>query len=79
MNKKRIKDIIIRAAKTFIQAFLGAISVDVLFATSDRNVWRSMFLGALAAGFSALMNYIINRLDVKRSEYNAVQTTDHKT
>lgn len=60
MNKW--KDIAIRAGKTFLQAFLGAITVDATVMTADRSVWRSMLLAAAAAGFSAVMNMAINAL-----------------
>jgi hypothetical protein len=56
------KDIGVRAAKTFVQAFMGAISIDVLFASSDRSVWRSVLLGGIAAGFSAVWNFALHEL-----------------
>ena len=63
MNKERLKDIGIRAAKTFVQAFMGAVSIDVMFATTDRSVWKSMLLGGVAAGISAVWNLVLNALD----------------
>ena len=69
MNAKW-KDILVRAAKTFAQAFMGAISIDVLFATADRSVWRSMLLGGIAAGFSALWNYMLHELNDAKGEEN---------
>lgn len=63
MNKERLKDIGIRAAKTFVQAFMGAVSIDVAFATTDRSVWKSMLLGGVAAGISAVWNLVLNALD----------------
>lgn len=63
MNKERLKDIGIRAGKTFVQAFMGAISVDVVLATPDRSVWRSALLGGLAAGISAVWNFALNLMD----------------
>ena len=56
------KDIGIRAGKTFLQAFLGALTVDVTMMTADRSVWRSMLLAAVAAGVSAVMNTILAAL-----------------
>ena len=50
--KTKWKDIAIRAGKTFIQAFLGAITIDQSFG-------RDMVLSAVAAGVSAVMNVII--------------------
>ena len=63
MNGERKKDICIRAAKTFLQAFLGAVSVDVMLANPDKSIWKSMLLGGVAAGISAVMNLVINLLD----------------
>ena len=56
------KDIGVRAAKTFVQAFMGAISIDVLFASADRSVWRSVLLGGIAAGFSAVWNFALHEM-----------------
>lgn len=60
--KSKWKDIGIRAGKTFLQAFLGAITIDVTMMTADRSVWRSMLLAAVAAGISAVMNTAIAAL-----------------
>lgn len=59
MNREKLKDIGIRALKTFVQAFMGAISVDAMLATQDRSVWRSALLGGLAAGISAVWNFAL--------------------
>ena len=59
MNKERLKDIGIRAGKTFVQAFMSAVSIDVLTATTDRSVWKSMLLGGIAAGISAVWNFVL--------------------
>ena len=67
MNRERAKDIGIRAGKTFLQAFLGAISIDVLMASPDRSVWKSMLLGGVAAGISALWNFALNVLDENKT------------
>jgi hypothetical protein len=63
--KKIIKnDIFIRAVKTFIQGFLGAFVVFMNnHTTFDEKALKSALIGALASGFSALMNYIIKLLD----------------
>lgn len=62
--KKIIKnDIFIRAIKTFAQGFLGAFVVFLNTNTAfDKNVLKSALIGALASGFSALMNYVIELL-----------------
>lgn len=58
-----MRDIFIRAGKTFIQGFLGALAVTL--PTSDFEntaVLKSLLIGALAGGVSAVMNMIINLL-----------------
>ena len=66
------KDILFRALKTFAQAFMGAISIDVMFSTTDRNIWRSMLLGGIAAGFSAVWNYFLHEVyEMKGEDENA--------
>lgn len=58
-----MRDILIRAGKTFIQGFLGALAVTL--PTSDFEntaVLKSLLIGALAGGVSAVMNMIINLL-----------------
>lgn len=64
MIKKIINsDIFVRALKTFIQGFLGAFVVFMNNNTTfDKNVLKSALIGALASGFSALMNYVLELL-----------------
>ena len=63
------KDIAIRMLKTFIQGFLGALAV-TLPTTDLTNVAliKSVLIGALAGGISAVMNLIINLLNKKKPE-----------
>lgn len=58
-NFAKIKDAGIRAAKTFAQAFLGAMVIDGTMLTADWTVWRSMLLAATAAGISAVWNLLL--------------------
>ena len=67
-----MKDILIRALKTFIQGFLGALAVTI--PNSDlmaKDVLKSLLIGALAGGISAVMNMIINSMkgDEKNERY----------
>ena len=62
--KKNIKDIIIRACKTFMQGFLGSLVVFINGTTNiDEKLIKSALIGALAGGISALMNFIISLLN----------------
>lgn len=58
-----MKDILIRAVKTFIQGFLGALAVTLPSSDlTDEAVLQSILIGALAGGISAVMNLIIKAL-----------------
>lgn len=59
-----MKDILIRAGKTFIQGFLGALAVTLPNSNfSDMSVVKSLLIGAVAGGISAVMNLVINLLN----------------
>lgn len=59
-----MKDILIRALKTFIQGFLGALAITLPNANlSDMAVVKSLLIGAIAAGISAIMNLIIQLMN----------------
>ena len=58
-----MKDVLIRAIKTFIQGFLGALAVTL--PTTDltnTELLKSILIGAVAGGISAVMNLTINVL-----------------
>ncbi len=63
MNKTIIKDIVIRALKTFVQAFLSAVSVDALLGVTDFDAFKrigiSMLVAGTAAGISAVWNTML--------------------
>ena len=62
-----MKDILIRALKTFIQGFLGALAVTLPSSDlSNSDVIKSLLIVGIAAGISAVMNLIINSMDKKR-------------
>ena len=67
--KNNIKDVIIRALKTFIQGFLGALAI-TLPSTDLTNtaVLKSVLIGAIAGGISAVMNLILNWLNSKKTK-----------
>ena len=60
---QKAKDIAIRAGKTFLQAFLGALTIDLATMPQDGSVWKDMLLAAIAAGISAVMNFAITMLN----------------
>lgn len=63
-----MKDILIRAGKTFIQGFLGALAITLPNSDfSNMQVVKSLLIGAVAGGISAVMNLVINLLN-KESE-----------
>lgn len=58
--KEYWQEILIRALKTFLQAFLSAILIDVhTLLTVEFSLWKPIFISALAAGISAVMNMAI--------------------
>lgn len=58
------KDIGIRAGKTFLQGFLGALAVTLPNSDlGDMTIIKSLLIGAFAGGISAVMNLIITLLD----------------
>ena len=64
-----MKDILIRAVKTFIQGFLGALAVTLPNSDfSNMQVVKSLLIGAVAGGISAVMNLIINLLNNKKGD-----------
>ena len=61
-----MKDILVRAVKTFVQGFLGALAVTLPSSDfSDSNILKSLLIGAAAGGISAVMNLIVNSLNKK--------------
>lgn len=66
---EKLKDILIRAFKTFIQGFLATLIV-LLKETdlTDENLLKSVLIGALAGGISAVMNLILKALEKQAPE-----------
>lgn len=69
MKKKAFKDILIRALKTFVQAFISYLSIDAFFGVTDltalKKIALSLLVGALAAGVSAVWNSLIEWLTIR--------------
>lgn len=64
MTKEKIKDILARAGKTFIQAFIGSITIDGFFGVTDfdaiKKIALSMLVAGVAAGVSAVWNMVLD-------------------
>lgn len=59
-----MRDILIRAGKTFIQALLGSLAITLPSSDlTDTAVIKSILIGAIASSISAVMNYIISLLN----------------
>lgn len=73
-KKKALKDILIRASKTFVQAFISALGIDSFFGVTDtkalEKVLISVLVGALAAGISAVWNSIIEWMTIRIDEFD---------
>ena len=78
--KINYRDVIIRAAKTFTQAFISAFGIDAIFGITDRAMLRkailAMLISAVAAGISAVWNmgleWLSNRIEsieITEAEY----------
>ena len=67
ITKEIIKDIAIRAVKTFVQAFLSTISVDALLGVTDFDAFKriavSMLIAGSAAGISAVWNTVLRAVN----------------
>lgn len=60
-----MKDILVRALKTFVQA-AGAVLLAGLAGVTDRDTAFALFIGAVAAGLSAVMNSFKAAKDTRR-------------
>lgn len=57
----KVKDILIRMIKTFIQGFLATLVVSTQ--SGNVEITKSLIIGALAGGISAVMNLAIKLLE----------------
>lgn len=69
MNLKKInwRDVGIRAVKTFVQAFIGAVTIDSLIGITDADALKKALVGlavaGVSAGVSALWNFVKGYID----------------
>lgn len=63
-----MRNILERAFKTFIEAFIATLAITLPSADlSDRAVFNSILAGAIATGISAVLNMALNYIDKKKS------------
>lgn len=63
-NKVNIEALLVRALKTFLQAFSAALLASVVTPVSIPAL-RAVVIGALAAGVSAVMNLFLQPQEAK--------------
>lgn len=56
---ERLRDLSIRAAKTFVQAFAASLTIDATTIAGGPSIWRAALISATAAGISAVMNFFL--------------------
>lgn len=72
-----MSDIVVRALKTFIQAFFGTLLAEGSVVVSNIADWTDLkavgaafapiVIAALSAGISALWNYLLTKFNTKES------------
>ncbi len=60
-----MKDILVRAAKTFVQAFIATLAVANM---TDNDSIKAAVIAAVAAGVSAVWNTLILANEARKSE-----------
>lgn len=64
--KEKVKDIVVRCIKTFIQGFLATLVVSIQ--SGEVEITKSIVIGALAGGISAVMNLVIKVLEDEKDD-----------
>lgn len=66
------KDIGKRAGKTFVQAFMAAVSIEPLLGVTDAEsakvILRSMLIAGVSAGISAIWNMVVEYITESEEE-----------
>ncbi len=60
-----MKDILVRAGKTFIQAFIATLAVATI---TDNDSMKAALIAGIAAGVSAVWNTLILANEARKSE-----------
>lgn len=67
LNKEKVQDVIVRAYKTFMQAFFSSITINSFFVVKDvgtfKTVLYSTLIAGASAGISAVWNMIVNSIN----------------
>lgn len=64
-----MKDVLVRAVKTFAQGFLGALAVTLPNTDlTNTEVIKAVLIGACAGGISAIMNLILTFINKKEGK-----------
>ena len=67
LNKEKVKDILVRAGKTFVQAFFSSVVVENFLVVKDAEtlkvVLASTLIAGAAAGVSAVWNMLVNLIN----------------
>lgn len=59
-----LEALVVRALKTFLQAFVAAVSLGVV-STTNISAIKALIVGAIAAGISAVMNLLLAPQEAK--------------
>ena len=64
-----MRNILERAFKTFIEAFIATLAITLPNADlTDRAVLNSILIGSVATGISAVLNLALNYIDKKKAK-----------
>lgn len=66
LSKEVVQDIMVRAYKTFMQAFLSSVTINSFLVVNDMGTFKTVLYSTLiagaSAGVSAVWNMIVNSL-----------------
>lgn len=67
LNKEKVKDILVRAGKTFVQAFFSSVTINSFLVVKDMGTFKTVLYSTLiagaSAGISAVWNMIVNSIN----------------
>lgn len=71
------KDILIRASKTFIQAFIAALSINGVLTIDSFDALKNAAIGALVATGSAVVSAVMNITTCLIKDYKKKQSKNN--